>query len=275
MRLHGAIREFGMARDERLGRAASGRRPTSSRSTASRCGRGSRVRLRPRAGARRLRPRAGRARSASCEAIEEDMEGDVHLAVDGRGRPRARPRRAPRSPATGSSSRPTRSSRCRRAAGRGRASSSPASATCSSATTASASRSRRGSRAASCPPGVDVVDFGIRGMDLAYALGDGYDAALLLDAAPRGEPPGTLSLIEPELDDGEAGDRRARDGPRQGARARARARARRRRGRSCSAASRRPRMSGDEDELVAELSEPVRAALDEAVRARRVAAATS
>jgi hydrogenase maturation protease len=54
------------------------------------------------------------------------------------------------------------------------------------------------------PVGVEVRDFGIRGMDLAYALGDGYDAAILVDAAPRGEPPGTLSLIEPDLDD-EAG----------------------------------------------------------------------
>lgn len=50
------------------------------------------------------------------------------------------------------------------------------------------------------PDGVDVVDFGIRGMDLAYALADGYDAALMIDAAPRGQPPGTLELIEPELD---------------------------------------------------------------------------
>ena len=32
------------------------------------------------------------------------------------------------------------------------------------------------------PAGVDVVDFGIRGMDLAYALGEGYDAG---DAARR------------------------------------------------------------------------------------------
>jgi hydrogenase maturation protease len=46
--------------------------------------------------------------------------------------------------------------------------------------------------------GVDVADFGIRGMDLAYALID-YDAAVLLDAAPRGEPPGTLYVIEPDL----------------------------------------------------------------------------
>ncbi len=50
------------------------------------------------------------------------------------------------------------------------------------------------------PDGVDVVDFGIRAMDLAYALADGYDAALMIDAAPRGQPPGTLEVIEPELD---------------------------------------------------------------------------
>lgn len=50
------------------------------------------------------------------------------------------------------------------------------------------------------PEGVDVVDFGIRGMDLAYALNDGYHAAVLVDAAPLGQPPGTVEVIEPELD---------------------------------------------------------------------------
>jgi hydrogenase maturation protease len=50
------------------------------------------------------------------------------------------------------------------------------------------------------PDGVDVRDFGIRGMDLAYALQDGYETVVVVDAAPRGEPPGTLSLIEPSLD---------------------------------------------------------------------------
>ena len=50
------------------------------------------------------------------------------------------------------------------------------------------------------PPGVDVVDFGIRGMDLVFALGEGYDAAVFVDAMPRGEPPGTLFLIEPDLE---------------------------------------------------------------------------
>ena len=54
--------------------------------------------------------------------------------------------------------------------------------------------------ARSLPPGVEVVDYGIRGMDLAYALGDGWDAVVLLDAAPTGRPAGTLSVIEPELD---------------------------------------------------------------------------
>jgi hydrogenase maturation protease len=51
------------------------------------------------------------------------------------------------------------------------------------------------------PSDVRVRDFGIRGLDLAYELLDGYDAAVLVDAAERGHPPGTLSLIEPELPD--------------------------------------------------------------------------
>jgi hydrogenase maturation protease len=52
------------------------------------------------------------------------------------------------------------------------------------------------------PPEVRVRDFGIRGMDLAYELLDGYATAVLVDAASRGHRPGTLSLIEPELPDG-------------------------------------------------------------------------
>jgi hydrogenase maturation protease len=52
--------------------------------------------------------------------------------------------------------------------------------------------------------GVDVADFGIRGMDLAYALA-GYDVVVFLDATPRGGAPGTLYVIEPDLDDLPAG----------------------------------------------------------------------
>jgi len=45
--------------------------------------------------------------------------------------------------------------------------------------------------------GVDVVDFGIRGVHLAYELLDGgYDAAILVDAAARGSAPGTLCAVE-------------------------------------------------------------------------------
>jgi hydrogenase maturation protease len=48
------------------------------------------------------------------------------------------------------------------------------------------------------PDGVDVADFGIRGFDLAYALMDGYDAAVLVDALACGGPPGTLYVLEPD-----------------------------------------------------------------------------
>jgi hydrogenase maturation protease len=54
------------------------------------------------------------------------------------------------------------------------------------------------------PEGVEVKDFGIRGMDLAYALQEDYEAVVFVDAAPRGEEPGTVYLIEPEIEeDGE------------------------------------------------------------------------
>jgi hydrogenase maturation protease len=49
------------------------------------------------------------------------------------------------------------------------------------------------------PEGVDVVDFGIRGMDLAYALMDPYEAVVFVDAVPRGDEPGTVYLIEAEV----------------------------------------------------------------------------
>jgi hydrogenase maturation protease len=45
-------------------------------------------------------------------------------------------------------------------------------------------------------PGVAVRDFGVRGLDFAYALLDGYDAVVVVDASPRGRSPGTLSVLE-------------------------------------------------------------------------------
>jgi hydrogenase maturation protease len=49
------------------------------------------------------------------------------------------------------------------------------------------------------PDGVRIADFGIRGYDLAFALQDGYDTTILVDACPRGEAPGTLYVLEPDL----------------------------------------------------------------------------
>ncbi len=50
------------------------------------------------------------------------------------------------------------------------------------------------------PEGVKIVDFGIRGVHLAYELLDGYDAAILVDATSQGGDPGTIYVIEPDVD---------------------------------------------------------------------------
>ncbi len=50
------------------------------------------------------------------------------------------------------------------------------------------------------PAGVEVVDTGIRGMHLAYQLLDGYDVLVLVDAVARGSDPGTLHILEHDLD---------------------------------------------------------------------------
>jgi hydrogenase maturation protease len=49
------------------------------------------------------------------------------------------------------------------------------------------------------PASVRVADFGIRGFDLAYALQDGYQTTILIDAYPRGDTPGTLYIVEPDV----------------------------------------------------------------------------
>jgi hydrogenase maturation protease len=114
------------------------------------------------------------------------------------------------------------------------------------------------------PAGVEVVDFGIRGMDLAYALLEGWDAAVLLDATPRGEAPGTLSVIEPDVEAADvAPEAHGMDPVKVLALAR-------------SLGGPPPRtivvgcepqaiVGPDDEEIVAGLSEPVRAALDGAV----------
>jgi hydrogenase maturation protease len=57
------------------------------------------------------------------------------------------------------------------------------------------------------PAGVQVADFGIRGVHLAYELLEGYDTLILVDAAPRGEVPGTVFVLDPDGEDAEAIER--------------------------------------------------------------------
>ena len=224
----------------------------------------SRVRLRPRSRAD-VFDVALEGKTAIVEELVESMEGVVQLAVTVEDDPGPRPRPGPPDRPSflllrgrGRAARDRGSRRSRRSA-----SWSPGSGTSSSATTGSASRWRAAWPRATLPAGVDVVDFGIRGMDLAYALRD-YDVAILVDAVPRGGAPGTLYLIEPDVDAVEAGpDAHGMDPVKVLALAR-------------GLGDPLPRVlvvgcepatvpSEDED-LSAELSEAVRAALDGAVR---------
>ena len=48
------------------------------------------------------------------------------------------------------------------------------------------------------PENVKLFDYGIRGYDLAYALLDGYDVTIFVDAVPNTESAGTIYVIEPD-----------------------------------------------------------------------------
>ena len=50
------------------------------------------------------------------------------------------------------------------------------------------------------PAGVDVMDAGTGGLDLAYEVMRGYDALLILDVSKQGGEPGTLYVMEPDED---------------------------------------------------------------------------
>jgi hydrogenase maturation protease len=50
---------------------------------------------------------------------------------------------------------------------------------------------------ATLPARVDVVDYGIRGVHLAYDLLDGrHTTVVMVDAVPLDDPPGTLAVLE-------------------------------------------------------------------------------
>jgi len=48
------------------------------------------------------------------------------------------------------------------------------------------------------PSIVEVRDYGIRSYDLAYALMEDWELVILVDAVPAGDAPGTVYVIEPE-----------------------------------------------------------------------------
>ncbi len=54
------------------------------------------------------------------------------------------------------------------------------------------------------PDGVQIRDFGIRGVHLVYDLLDGCDLFVLVDVAARGEPPGTVTVLEVEVPDADS-----------------------------------------------------------------------
>jgi hydrogenase maturation protease len=61
-------------------------------------------------------------------------------------------------------------------------------------------------RLAKCPlpPGVRVLDAGIRTLHLAYELAGGrYELAIFVDAVSRGQAAGTLYVIEPDANSGD------------------------------------------------------------------------
>ncbi len=115
------------------------------------------------------------------------------------------------------------------------------------------------------PAGVEVADFGIRGMDLAFAMQDGYEAVVLLDATPRGERPGTLYVIEVDADEHTEAtlDTHGMDPAKVLGLVRALGSTPPRT--FVVGCEPRTRMSAEDEEIVAQLSEPVRAALGQAV----------
>ena len=54
---------------------------------------------------------------------------------------------------------------------------------------------------AGLPDWVRVADYGISGMHLAYDLAEGFETTILIDASARGEPPGTVSVMELSAED--------------------------------------------------------------------------
>lgn len=119
------------------------------------------------------------------------------------------------------------------------------------------------------PEGVRVVDFGIRGFDLTFAMLEDAAAVILVDAAPRGEPPGTLYVIEPEpneSDEPEPGELLIDPHSMDPGRVLRLVRALGGRAKRVLLVGCEPMIVGTDEDFVSGLSEPVQSAVDEAVR---------
>jgi hydrogenase maturation protease len=116
------------------------------------------------------------------------------------------------------------------------------------------------------PAQVEVVDYGIRGLDLAYALLEPYERVIFVDSISRGGAPGTVYLlqpVEPEAKQPVALDPHSMDPVRLLAMARSLGEI----GADIFIVGCEPLDFGDELEGRMELSEPVSLAVPEAARA--------
>jgi hydrogenase maturation protease len=111
------------------------------------------------------------------------------------------------------------------------------------------------------PAEIRVVDFGIRGIDLVYALLEPFDRVILIDALQRGGKPGELYVLEPSVESG-LGLETHEMSP---AKVLASAKAMGARTDHVVIVGCEPASFGSEDEPMMGLSEPVRLALDAAI----------
>ncbi len=65
---------------------------------------------------------------------------------------------------------------------------------------------RRLAERTDCPDHVRIVDYGIRGLHLAYDLLDGWDALVLVDTLPGPGEPGDITVLQVGKDDLGSGD---------------------------------------------------------------------
>ncbi len=160
---------------------------------------GSRVRLAPRLSGTDAQDMFLAGMSATVQAVVSDVDGSQHMAVTDR---RGSGRRAAASPGPLPLLRPDRVGADRAAVDDVAAVSAMMILVAGIGNIFFADDgfgvevAQRLARRARCRDGVKVVDYGIRGMHLAYDMLAGYDVTILVDAVPRGDEPGTVYVID-------------------------------------------------------------------------------